>query len=240
MATAFALIGATGRGGRVVAFGSGPGMGDPPPGGACGGGGSGGAGSTSTWVKSNVLAWTSGDAAFAARRALHAKRAAWRAAAATRYGPKRRLDPRPLRPGERSYGPRFIALAYHSAAMQTFDGGCHCGSIRFRVMVDDAQEIIECNCSVCTKKGILHFIVPEERFALVQGADAVATYSFNTGVAKHMFCRTCGIHPFYRPRSHPLAWDVNVRCLDDTGVVDRFPRRAFDGRDWEANVASLR
>ena len=119
------------------------------------------------------------------------------------------------------------------------DGGCHCGAVRFRVTVDDGQPIIDCNCSICTKKGILHFIVPAERFALVQGEGAVATYTFNTGVAKHLFCRTCGIHPFYRPRSHPDGWDVNVRCLDDTSVLARFPRVTFDGRHWEAHVAEI-
>ncbi len=124
--------------------------------------------------------------------------------------------------------------------MKTFEGGCHCRAVRFRVTVEDAQEIIECNCSICHAKGILHFIVPEERFTILRGADALATYAFHTGIAKHMFCRTCGIHPFYRPRSHPLAWDVNVRCIDDPGVIERYPRKAFNGREWEANIETIR
>jgi hypothetical protein len=124
--------------------------------------------------------------------------------------------------------------------LYTFEGGCHCGAVRFRVALEDGQEIVECNCSVCAKKGILHFIVPEERFTVLRGQDALAVYTFNTGVAKHMFCKTCGIHAFYRPRSHPDAWDVNARCFDDVTVLDRFPRRAFDGRDWESHVAEIR
>ncbi len=122
----------------------------------------------------------------------------------------------------------------------TFDGGCHCGAVRFRATVDEGQEIIDCNCSACTKKGIVHFIVPEERFELVRGADALTVYTFNTGVAKHMFCRTCGIHAFYRPRSHPGCWDVNVRCLDDVTVPERFPVKHFDGRNWEAHIGEIR
>jgi hypothetical protein len=56
-----------------------------------------------------------------------------------------------------------------------------------------------------------------------------------------MFCKTCGIHAFYRPRSHPDAWDVNVRCLDDAaGVLARFPIQKFDGRRWEENVSTIR
>jgi len=124
--------------------------------------------------------------------------------------------------------------------MLTLEGGCHCGAVRFRVEMDEDQALVECNCSVCTKKGIVHFIVPEERFAILAGEDALATYTFNTGVAKHMFCKACGIHAFYRPRSHPGSWDVNVRCLDDVRVVSRFTRRAFDGRNWEAHIDEIR
>jgi hypothetical protein len=122
--------------------------------------------------------------------------------------------------------------------MTTYDGGCHCGAVRFRVEVADALAY-DCNCSICKKKGYLHVIVPPERFALVSGKDALATYTFGTGVAKHMFCRTCGVAPFYRPRSHPTHWDVNARCLDGD-VAGRFRVEPFDGRDWEANVDSIR
>jgi hypothetical protein len=99
------------------------------------------------------------------------------------------------------------------AMLQTYDGGCHCGRVRFRVNADLAT-IIECNCSICTKKGFLHLIVTPEHFELLSGADALTTYRFNTGTAKHTFCTTCGIHPFYTPRSDPDKIDVNVRCLD--------------------------
>ena len=125
------------------------------------------------------------------------------------------------------------------ARMKTFDGGCHCGRVRFRIRLEDDQEIIECNCSMCTKKGILHFIVPEDRFEILQGNDALVVYTFNTHVAKHMFCKTCGIHAFYRPRSHPDQWDVNARCLDDDSW--KFHRVVkFDGRHWEDNVEKIR
>jgi hypothetical protein len=124
--------------------------------------------------------------------------------------------------------------------MHTYDGGCHCGAVRFRIEVDDDQVAIDCNCSMCRKKGILHLIVPWDRFTLLSGEDALAVYTFNTGVAKHMFCKTCGIHPFYRPRSHPDAWDVNVRCLDDAGAAALFPVEPFDGQSWEANVDRIR
>jgi hypothetical protein len=127
-----------------------------------------------------------------------------------------------------------MSLAY--TAMQTYEGGCHCGRVRFRV-TDDLSRVTECNCSVCTKKGYLHLIVPRDRFELLSGEDALTTYRFNTGVAQHHFCRTCGIHGFYVPRSDPDKIDVNVRCLDAhvSGALDlaRLCVASFDGRHWE-------
>ena len=119
----------------------------------------------------------------------------------------------------------------------TYEGGCHCGAVRFRIIVDK-QEAIDCNCSICTKKGFLHLIVPRDRFTLLQGDDVLTTYTFNTGIAKHTFCRICGIHSFYRPRSHPDAIDVNIRCLDEN-VIDKFDIQPFDGMNWEKNIDSL-
>ncbi|MBW4491636.1 MAG: GFA family protein [Oscillatoria princeps RMCB-10] len=120
----------------------------------------------------------------------------------------------------------------------TCSGGCHCGAVRFQVIVDQ-YEAVECNCSICTKKGFLHLIVPAERFTLLQGEDVLTTYTFNTGTAKHTFCRICGIHAFYRPRSHPEGYSVNVRCLDGD-LLSRFGITPFDGANWEQSIEQLR
>ena len=82
-----------------------------------------------------------------------------------------------------------------NSGMKTMEGGCHCGRVRFRVTAE-LDRVTYCNCSMCTKKGFLHLIVPPEQFELVSGKDDLATYTFNTGVAKHTFCCHCGIHPF--------------------------------------------
>jgi hypothetical protein len=74
--------------------------------------------------------------------------------------------------------------------------------------------------------------VPPEQFELVSGEDELATYIFNTGVAKHTFCKHCGIHAFYVPRSDPDKIDVNVRCLDDVNLA-QLSVRFFDGQHWE-------
>jgi hypothetical protein len=114
---------------------------------------------------------------------------------------------------------------------KTYDGGCHCGRVRFRVTAS-LDGVTECNCSICTKKGFLHLIVEPAQFELLSGADALTTYRFNTGTARHTFCTTCGIHPFYVPRSDPDKIDVNVRCLDGIDLKALRPR-PFDGRNWE-------
>ncbi|HUA53368.1 MAG TPA: GFA family protein [Candidatus Sulfotelmatobacter sp.] len=122
--------------------------------------------------------------------------------------------------------------------METYEGGCHCGRVRFRVAVDLAvTEIGECNCSMCVKKGILHLAVPRERLEILSGADALTTYTFNTGTAKHTFCRHCGIHPFYHPRTDPENYSVNARCLDAYDPATMRPGRSFDGQHWEAAFA---
>jgi hypothetical protein len=117
-------------------------------------------------------------------------------------------------------------------------GGCHCGAVRFEVTTAPGTlEVVDCNCSICRMTGFLHLIVPRERFVLLQGADDLVTYTFNTGVARHTFCRVCGIKPFYVPRSNPDGIDINVRCLDDPpGELDVRP---FDGRHWEAHADTL-
>jgi len=117
--------------------------------------------------------------------------------------------------------------------LQIMSGGCHCGRVRFRVTA--LSRVTDCNCSICTKKGFLHLTVPPDAFELFSGADALTAYRFNTGTARHTFCATCGIHPFYVPRSDPDKIDVNVRCLDgiDPAAIKPQP---FDGRNWEQAI----
>jgi hypothetical protein len=124
------------------------------------------------------------------------------------------------------------------AMIESYEGSCHCGRVRFRIRADLA-DLLECNCSVCTKKGILHLIVPPEDFELLQGGEDLATYQFNTNTARHTFCRHCGMHPFYVPRSDPDKISVNARCLDGIDPVLR-PTKFFDGRNWEAAQAARR
>ena len=123
-------------------------------------------------------------------------------------------------------------------AMVVHRGGCHCGRVRFEVDAPADIEVLECNCSICAMTGFRHLIVPASRFRLLSGADDLAEYTFNTGTAKHRFCRHCGVKSFYVPRSHPDGYSVNARCLDP-GTVASLRVLPFDDGDREAATAAI-
>lgn len=87
--------------------------------------------------------------------------------------------------------------------------------------------------------GFLHLIVEADDFRLLTGADNITTYTFNTHTAKHTFCKTCGVKPFYTPRSHPDGISVNFRCVEQAGF-ETVTSEDFDGKNWEDNIAGLK
>jgi hypothetical protein len=115
----------------------------------------------------------------------------------------------------------------------THSGGCHCGRVRFEVIAPERLRVSECNCSICSKAGYLHLVVPADRFKLLSGGDTLKTYSFNTHTAKHLFCSVCGIKSFYVPRSHPDGISVNARCIDSE-TIEELMVTPLNGREWEA------
>lgn len=117
-------------------------------------------------------------------------------------------------------------------------GGCHCGRVRFEFEAPESLEVLECNCSMCQKLGYLHLVIPQRDFRLVSGEDSLTAYQFNTGTARHLFCKACGVKSFYVPRSHPDGYSINARCLDE-GTVQMLTTTPFDGRNWEESAAEL-
>lgn len=122
--------------------------------------------------------------------------------------------------------------------MATHKGGCHCGEVRFEAQGPANIIASQCNCSICRMTGYLHMIVRKDQFRLLGGEDAIQTYTFNTGVAQHYFCRHCGVKSFYVPRSHPDGISVNVNCIDP-GTILSLEARPFDGANWEENIHKL-
>src|ERR1700680_1631891 len=123
--------------------------------------------------------------------------------------------------------------------MVTHNGGCHCGRVRFEVTAPKDLQVCDCNCSICSKSGFLHLIVPKSRFKLLSGAQTLTTYTFNTGTAQHLFCSVCGVKSFYVPRAFPVGYRKNPRCLDE-GTVAELTVIPFDGKDWEGGLAQGR
>ncbi|MBK6660498.1 MAG: GFA family protein [Proteobacteria bacterium] len=124
------------------------------------------------------------------------------------------------------------------SASREHAGACHCGAVRFTVMTPPEIIVEDCNCSICRKAGYLHLLVPAARFTLLTAHDALTTYCFNSGVARHTFCRYCGVKAFYVPRSNPDGYSVNLRCLDPRGL-ESVTVAAFDGQHWEQHAARL-
>ncbi|MDH3374389.1 MAG: GFA family protein [Gammaproteobacteria bacterium] len=122
--------------------------------------------------------------------------------------------------------------------MTTHEGGCHCGRVRFEVDAPAAIEGTRCNCSICRMTGYLHLLVPKNAFRLLSGQDDIETYTFNTGIAKHYFCRHCGVKSFYVPRSHPSGISVNIHCLNPESIGS-IEVSLFDGANWEQNIGKL-
>jgi hypothetical protein len=120
-----------------------------------------------------------------------------------------------------------------------YDGGCHCGRVRFRLTAHIDHKRI-CNCTICHKRGALIFRVDERQLELLTPLSDLSLYVWGTGSARDYFCPTCGILPFRRPRWNTAeetaagvpeftGWAVNLRCLDDFNPSD-LPTRHIDGQ----------
>jgi len=130
------------------------------------------------------------------------------------------------------------------SARRVYIGGWHCGRVEFKVtadLVNDRNGI--CNCTSCTMKGFIHHHVKKADFFLTKGYDDLKLYKFGTLSAEHYFCSYCGVESFYRSRSDPDEWDVNVRCLRDAErpdqLVDIYGLVYWlsDGDNWDASQA---
>lgn len=117
-------------------------------------------------------------------------------------------------------------------------GGCHCGAVQWEAHLDDKITAHACNCSICARMGFLHVIAPASAFRLLTPNDQLAEYTFNTGVARHFFCKSCGVKSFYVPRSNPDGYSLNLRCMDRAQLAE-ITIEPFDGQNWEDNAGAL-
>ena len=127
------------------------------------------------------------------------------------------------------------AATSDAPALVTHSGSCHCRAVTFEVDAPSDVTVWECNCSICAMKRNTHFVVPACRFRLLTGADDLTEYRFNTGVARHRFCRVCGVQAFYHPRSNPDGIAVTIHCITSRTLTSVTTNR-FDGKDWEGYI----
>lgn len=111
-------------------------------------------------------------------------------------------------------------------------GSCHCGAVRFTVE-GEIDQVIECNCSHCSRKGLLLWFVPGAALSIEAGDEALATYTFNKHVIQHRFCATCGCQPFAvgRAGDGSETGAINVRCLEDIDLAS-LERVPVNGREF--------
>lgn len=115
---------------------------------------------------------------------------------------------------------------------KTHKGGCHCGAVRFEVTTN-LEQVITCNCSICSKSGTILTFVPVEQFTLESGENELSLYQFNKKIIDHFFCKHCGIKTFGRgtnPDGQKMI-AVNVRCLDDFNELELHPVQ-MDGKNY--------
>ncbi|CAH8381475.1 unnamed protein product [Eruca vesicaria subsp. sativa] len=128
-------------------------------------------------------------------------------------------------------------LIWEELAMESelvlHEGGCHCGKIKWRVKASRRVVAWSCNCTDCSMRGNVNFVVPASDFELLDDSkDFITTYTFGTHTAKHTFCKVCGITSFYIPRSNPDGVSVTVKCVK-AGTLEHVEIRSYDGVNWE-------
>ncbi len=112
--------------------------------------------------------------------------------------------------------------------MKTYTGGCHCGAVRYEVETS-LEKVLVCNCSHCSKKGLLLNFVDKDVFTLLRGEDQLVEYLFNKKTIRHLFCRICGTQSFAEGVTFPKA-AINVRCLDGVDL-DSLTLTPYNGKD---------
>ena len=123
--------------------------------------------------------------------------------------------------------------------MVTHLGSCHCKQIQFEVIGEKNVKVLDCSCSVCSILNYKHYIIDKSQFKLLKGKKYLSTYTFNTNVAKHLFCKNCGIKSFYIPRSHPDSISVNLNCIHSK-TINNVKIIKFDGKHWKKNINKIK
>lgn len=127
---------------------------------------------------------------------------------------------------------RLLADAAARESEVNLVGSCHCSAIEFTAVTREQLSVLDCNCSVCSQRGYLHFSIPKEHVQWTKGQDNTSSYAWNTGVAQHTFCQTCGVQAIYSPRSNPDHYSINIRCVRPETLPPLVPIVQLNGKKF--------
>lgn len=138
-----------------------------------------------------------------------------------------------------NYGLNAMAIIKHVGGVEIqrkHKATCHCGMVVLELDLHDGLvEAKRCNCSICRRKGAVMAYVPLSSLRVVSGAEHLALYQFNSGVAKHYFCSNCGIYTHHQTRSNPNVYGFNIGCLEGVNPFDLDNIPVSDGINHEAD-----
>ena len=114
--------------------------------------------------------------------------------------------------------------------VQCVAGQCHCGAVKFEAtLAGGLESALRCTCSMCRMRGAVVVLAQTDDFQIHEGADNLGEYRFNTGVARHYFCKTCGIYTHHQRRFDPNQFAINTACLDGVSPFDFAEVKVVDG-----------
>jgi hypothetical protein len=112
--------------------------------------------------------------------------------------------------------------------LTTHSVSCQCGRIRLSVTAD-LDEIVECNCSLCSRTAFLHWYVPPQSVSLMSGGERLSTYVWRSATGGQHFCPTCGIAVIRTSTQFPPPVSVNARCIEGVDLA-ALKITQFDGK----------
>lgn len=115
----------------------------------------------------------------------------------------------------------MIRKVGNTEIQQKHKASCHCGSVVLELTLPNGIENPRrCDCSICRRKGAIVGSVDLSGIRILEGADVLRLYQFNTNTAKHYFCSNCGIYTHHQRRSNPSEYGFNIGCLEGVNPFD--------------------
>ena len=114
--------------------------------------------------------------------------------------------------------------------MSQYKGSCHCGLVQIKFYSDSILEgLYSCNCSLCLKKSIIMKSIKKEVFSLLSGKKNITEYRWNKNIARHFFCKNCGVYTHHVRRRDPSQISINIHCVDDILLTPEIKINQVDG-----------